>query len=151
MISGSIFVCLFVWSLSSHSRIFHSYGEVTIAGEVLLLTYARHSWPLSSEDSLTCHTYCKSGHPCIMVISKDMWHLHMLQSVWQWSCHYLFLWLRSVATGDWTLISCMRPSTSTPPLQSFLVVHVWHVWIVIGIIFHYIQLWVTNATVFMSM
>ena len=29
-----LFVCLFVWSLSSHSRIFHSYGDI-IAGEGL--------------------------------------------------------------------------------------------------------------------
>ena len=46
-------VCLSVWSLSSQSRIFHSYGDVTIVGEGLqILTHARHSWPLSSEGSL---------------------------------------------------------------------------------------------------
>ena len=45
--------CLLVWDLSSHSRIFHSYGDVTVVGEGLqILTYARHSWPLSSEGSL---------------------------------------------------------------------------------------------------
>ena len=34
---------LVVWSLSSHSGIFHSYGDVTIASEGLqILTYARH-------------------------------------------------------------------------------------------------------------
>ena len=65
-------ICLFVWGLSSHSRIFHSYGDVTITGEGLqILTYARHSWPLSSEGSLACHTYCDTDHPFIMVISKD--------------------------------------------------------------------------------
>ena len=26
--------CLFVWGFSSHSRMFHSYGDVTIAGAV---------------------------------------------------------------------------------------------------------------------
>ena len=32
-----------LWSLASHSRIFHSYGDVTIAGKGLqILTYARH-------------------------------------------------------------------------------------------------------------
>ena len=37
------FVCLFILSFSSHSRIFHSFGDVTIAGEALqVLTYARH-------------------------------------------------------------------------------------------------------------
>ena len=57
---------------SPHSRIFHSYGDVFIAGEGLqILTYARHSWPLSSERSLACHTYCDTGHPFIMVISED--------------------------------------------------------------------------------
>ena len=33
--------------------VFHSFGEVTIAGEELqILTYAMHLWPLSSEGSL---------------------------------------------------------------------------------------------------
>ena len=78
-----LFVCLFVYlGLSSHLRIFHSYGDVTIAGEGLqILTYARHSWPLSSEGSLTSHTYCDTGHPFIMVISDDPWHSHLLPSV----------------------------------------------------------------------
>ena len=35
------------------------------------LTYAGHSWPLSSEGSLACHTFCDKGHPFIMVISED--------------------------------------------------------------------------------
>ena len=56
-------------------------------------TFARHSWPLSNEGSLTCHTCCDTGIPFIMVISEDPWHLHLLPSVWQASCHYLFLWL----------------------------------------------------------
>ena len=30
-----------------------------------------HSWPLSSEGSLACHTYCDTGHPFILVISED--------------------------------------------------------------------------------
>ena len=90
------------WSLSFHSRMFHSYGDVTIADEglqVLTLTYARLSWPLSSEDSLACHTYCYTGHPFIMVIFEDPWHSQLLPSV------YLFLRLRSVTTGarTWSL------------------------------------------------
>ena len=37
---------------------------VTIAGEGLqILTYARYSWSLSSEGSLTCHTYCDTDLP----------------------------------------------------------------------------------------
>ena len=93
-------VCLFVWSLSSHSRIFHSYGDVSITGEGLqILTYSRHLWPLSSECSLVCHTYCDTGFPFIMVISEEPWYSHLLPSVLQWSCHYLFLRVRSVEAG----------------------------------------------------
>ena len=111
-----------VRSLSSHSRIFHSYGDVNIAVEGLqIFTYARHSWPLSSEGSLTCHTYCDMGLPFIMLISQDQWHSHLLLSVWQWSCPYLILWHRSVATRDQTPISCMQGKRSTStPLRRFL-------------------------------
>ena len=82
-----------------------------------LLTYARHSWPLSSEGALTCHTHCDTGLPFIMVFSEDPLHSHLLLNVWQWNSHYLFLRLRSVATGDRTPMSRMRGehSTSMPP------------------------------------
>ena len=55
-----LFVCLgFIVLLKN----FHSYGDVTSAGEGLqILTYARHSWLLNSEGSLSCHTYCETGH-----------------------------------------------------------------------------------------
>ena len=95
-----LFVCLFVSGSSSHWRFFYSYGDRPITGEGLqTLTYARYSWPSSSEGSLACHNYCDAGHPFIMVISKDMSDSHLLLSVWQWNCHYLFLRLRSVAAG----------------------------------------------------
>ena len=70
------YICLFIYGgFSSHSRIFHSYGDVTITCEGLqILSYARHSWPLSSEGSLACHTYSDKGHPCIMIISTTPWH-----------------------------------------------------------------------------
>ena len=75
---------MFVWGSTSHLRMFHSYGDVNIAFEGLqILTYARHSRPLSSEDSLACHTYCDTWHPCILAISEDPWHSHILPRVWQ--------------------------------------------------------------------
>ena len=53
----------------------------------------------------------------------------LMPSVWQWSCHYLFSRLRSVATGDRTPISRMRRerSTSTPPRRGTLhrIIHIW--------------------------
>ena len=45
------------------------------------------------------HAYCDTDHPFIMVISEDPWHSHVLLSVWQWNCHYLFLRHISIATG----------------------------------------------------
>ena len=81
---------LFVCGFTSYSRIFHSYGGATITGEGLhILTYTRHSWPLSSVGSLACHTSCDTGHPFIMDITEDPWHSHLLPSVWLWNCHYL--------------------------------------------------------------
>ena len=66
-----LIVCLF-GVFSSNSIIFHSFGDIIIAGEGLqILTYARHSWPLISEGSLACHNFCDTGHPLIMVISED--------------------------------------------------------------------------------
>ena len=110
----------FFSSLSSLSRIFHSYGDVSIAAEGLqILNYARHSLPWSSEGSLTCHKYCDRGLLFIFVISEDPWHSHLLPSVWQWSSHYLFLRLWYDATWNRTPISRMRGERSTPkPLQT---------------------------------
>ena len=58
--------CLLVWRFSSHSRFFHSYGDVTISGKGLqMLTYAWHSWILRSEGILACYIYCDTGHSMI--------------------------------------------------------------------------------------
>ena len=35
------------------------------------------------ESSFTCHTYCDTGPPFIMVISEDSWHSHLLPRVCQ--------------------------------------------------------------------
>ena len=92
-----------MWScggFSSQSRFFYSYGDATITGEgIQILTYTRHSRPLSSESSLAYHTYCDTGHPFIMVISEDLQHLHLLPRFWNWNCRYLFLRFESVVAG----------------------------------------------------
>ena len=86
-----ILVCLFFGGGLSHLRISHLYGDVPITSEGRqILTYAQHSWQLSSEGSHGYHTYCDMEHPFIMVILEDLRHSHLLPSVWQWSCHYLF-------------------------------------------------------------
>ena len=59
---------LFVFDITSQSRIFHSSGDVTITGERLqILTYDGHLWPLLGA-VLDWHTYCNTGHPFLMVI-----------------------------------------------------------------------------------
>ena len=58
-----VYVCFCLGTPNKNSRIFHSYGDVTITDEGLqILTYTWHSWPLSSEGSLACHTYCDTVH-----------------------------------------------------------------------------------------
>ena len=71
-----------------------------ITGEGLqILTYARHSWPLSSEDGTP--TVTRGIHSFKMVISEDPWPSHLLSSVWQLSIAVFFR-LRSVAAGIWS-------------------------------------------------
>ena len=95
-----IIVCL-CFFFSSNSRIVHSHGDVTIAGERLhILTEVRQLWPLSSKSVLVTPTVTFDiWQPFIMVISKDQWHSYLLPNDKQWSCHYLFLRHRSVAAG----------------------------------------------------
>ena len=76
-------VCLFVClEFFVHSRIFHLFGGVSIAGEGRLLIYDRHLLPLCSEVSLACHTSCDTGHPFMMVISEYPSHSHLIPSVY---------------------------------------------------------------------
>ena len=129
--SSCHYVCLFVWSLSSHSRIFHLFWDVTIVGEGLqILTYARHIWLLSSEGSLACHTYCDTYGPSVYNgISEDPWHSHIMPSVWQWSCQYLFWWLTGVAAGirtpDLPLAERTLKPTAQPPRSSYVCFIYW--------------------------
>ena len=77
-------ICFFVCGFSSHSRIFHSCGDVTFPVKgYKFWTYTQHSWPLSSEGSLTNHTYCDTSQPFIMVIPEDPWHSYLLPSLWK--------------------------------------------------------------------
>ena len=46
----------------------------------------------------------------MVIISENPWHSHLLPSVWQWSCYFLFLRLTSVATGDRTPIEPRSPA-----------------------------------------
>ena len=63
-------ICLFVLFLFVVYRPFREFFRIAVEG-LQILTYARLSWSLRSEDSLAFHTYCDTGHPFIMVISHD--------------------------------------------------------------------------------
>ena len=61
-------LCLFGVFHPTREFFTRSFRDVTFVGEELqILTYARHLWPLSSEGSFACHTYCGTGHPFKMV------------------------------------------------------------------------------------
>ena len=77
----NLFDCLFVWCFWSHSKMFHSFGNVTIAVEGLqILTYARHLWPLSSEGSLACQHLLWHGASVYNGHFEDPWHSHLMLS-----------------------------------------------------------------------
>ena len=78
-----LFVCLFV--AFRPTREFFTY----IGEGLQILTYVLHSWPLKSEGSLACHTFCDTRYPFIMG--------HLRGPVTLAPIAYLFLRLRSVA------------------------------------------------------
>ena len=95
----------------------HSFGDVTITGDATILTYTRYSWQLSSEDSLTCHTYCDTGQPFIIVITSDTHTCcRAFYSGAVTSC-FIDLHVRLSRSGIERPISRMRGvrSTTTPP------------------------------------
>ena len=68
---------LFVFGFSFHSRLFHLYGDVTIASERQQIKInAQHTWSLSSEGSfnIECHIYCDDGH-------SFMWSSTMIREI----------------------------------------------------------------------
>ena len=85
----SWFIYLFIVFRSSWEYFTH----IETSKGLQILTYARHSWPLSSECSLACHTYMYTvtrDQGFHGLIQFDLWHLLHLPSVWEWNCHYLF-------------------------------------------------------------
>ena len=90
-----MFVSFFVWGLISNSRMFYSHVDISITGErIQLLTYTLNSWPLSSEGSLTCYTYCDTGHTFILSSQRTSdTNICCWAFISRVSCHYLFKWL----------------------------------------------------------
>ena len=86
--SVCLFVCLGVYRPTREFFIIwrrHHYRWRIAHFDVYSALMAMEHWGF-----FRCYTYCDTGHPFIMVISEDPWHSHLLPSVWQCSCHYLF-------------------------------------------------------------
>ena len=103
------FLCLF-GGLTSHSRIFHSDGNVIVtSGGLQILTYTWHSWPLSSGCSFPCHTLCDMGkNGYLQNRVHDTRICCRAFGIGAITILSLYLRLRSVANGDRTLIVRMR-------------------------------------------
>ena len=56
-----------------------------------------------------------------MISSEDTWLSHLLSSVWQWSCQYLFSWRRSIVAGIQTtnIPHAMQTQVRPLPRQKF--------------------------------
>ena len=104
----------FFWSLSSLSRLFHSYGDVNInswwRAALCSALMAIEQWGFLSVPHLLWH-----GHPFIILISEDS---HLLPIVWQWICHLL----RSNLTKVRPLFTLSHRGYDNSPL---LIVFMW--------------------------
>ena len=75
----NLFVCLgFIVPLENFSLIWRRHHCRWV---LQILTYARHSWPLSSECSFIVPHLLSGGQPSLLVISEDPWYSHLLPSV----------------------------------------------------------------------
>ena len=97
--------CLFGVYRPMHSRIVHSYGNAAIASEGLqMLTYARHSWPLSWKGYLRATPTVTRAYTLYNGHLWEPWHTRCRAFVNR-AVTTLFLRLRSVAKGDRSSIS----------------------------------------------
>ena len=58
----------FVFGVYRPTREYFTYMETS---PLPVNGYARHTWPLNSEGSLACHSFCDTRNPLIMIISED--------------------------------------------------------------------------------
>ena len=90
----SVAMSLFVWGFRP-TRYFFIHMETSP-----MLVKGCKFWPMLGTSGHWAVRVLKRATPTVafstMIISEDPWHSH-LPSVWQWSYHYLFLRLTSVA------------------------------------------------------
>ena len=91
-----LFVCLRYFTLLDNSSFIRRRTQCRCRASNFDL--CSNSWSLGSDGSLACHTNYDTKHLFVSVIYEDR-DSHMLASVWQRSCHCLFLRFISVAAG----------------------------------------------------
>ena len=102
-----LFVCLgFFVPLKNFSLIWRRQG-------LQILPYARYFWPLSSEGSLACYTYCETWQ----LLSINM-HVHNLSanlpvtiySIYEYSKYISYLDTQKLNTNKWNTLNilCMH-------------------------------------------
>ena len=87
-----LFVVYFVWHQTFIPlKNFSLKWRCSIIGEGLqILSYTRHSWPLSSESAIPTVT------PFIMDISEDLWHSHLVPKFLAVDSSFHIMFLRLV-------------------------------------------------------
>ena len=94
-----LFFRLFAKGFTSHSRNMETSPLPVKAIKFWPILGTHDHWAVRV---LHCATPTVTRHRFILVFSEDQLQPHPLMCVWQWSCHYLSLQLRSVAAGVWT-------------------------------------------------
>ena len=78
-------ICLFVWGYCPIREFFYQMEKSH--SPVRALNFEQYSALMAIGVGIS---YCDTGFLFIMVISDNPWHSHLLLSVKQWVCHYLF-------------------------------------------------------------
>ena len=73
-----MFVCLCLWFIVPLENISFIWRRHHCQWRAHILTYARHLWPLRSEGSLVCHTYCDGASVC----NGHLWGLDTQTCCW---------------------------------------------------------------------
>ena len=70
-------ICDCLFGVFLPTRVFFTHLETSpLPMKGFKFWHTRHSWPFRSEGSLTCHTYCDTSLPSV-VISEGLWHPHI--------------------------------------------------------------------------
>ena len=101
--SNMIKIAMFVWLGFYNLLENFETSRFQVKAGLQILTFARHPWLLIEQWGLF-------SMPHLLWVGAFVYNGHIwgpmtltpVAEVFQWSCHYPFLWLRSVVAGIWT-------------------------------------------------